>query len=106
MESEISSHIHHSYSRIDFLLLDVCFKSEVHSCGHYSIVISDHVPVSIEISFPSGVDPPSRQGRLNSSFLAQASFKESLHSLISLFFDAKMVLQRPLDTLFGKLRMC
>ena len=79
------SHVHHLYSRIDFFLLDNYFLSEVHSCEYHSIVISDHTPVSIEIGFPSRV-PPSRQWRLNSSLLAQASFKEFLHLQISLFF--------------------
>ena len=80
------SHVHHSYSRIDFFLLDNYFSSEVHSCEYHSIVISDHAPVSVDINFPRRV-PPSRQWRLNSSLLAQASFKDFLHTQISLFFD-------------------
>lgn len=80
------SHVHHSYSRIDFFLLDNYFLPEVRSCEYHSIVISDHAPVSTEIRFPSRV-PPSRQWRLNSSLLAQASFKDFLNTQISLFFD-------------------
>lgn len=80
------SHVHHSYSRIDFFLLDNYFLSEVHSCEYHSIVISDHTPVSVDINFPRRV-PPSRQWRLNSSLLTQASFKDFLQTQISFFFD-------------------
>ena len=66
--------------------MDNYFSSEVHSCEYHSIVISDHAPVSVDINFPRRV-PPSRQWRLNSSLLAQASFKDFLHTQISLFFD-------------------
>ena len=56
------SHVHHSYSRIDFFLLDNHFLTGVHSCEYHSIVISDHAPVSVDISFQSRA-PPSRQWR-------------------------------------------
>lgn len=82
----IFSHVHRSYSQIDFFLLDNYFSSEIHSCEYHSIVISDHAPVSVDINFPSRV-PPSRQWRLNSSLLAQASFKDFLNTQMSLFFD-------------------
>ena len=80
------SHVHRSYSRIDFFLLDNYFSSEIHSCEYHSIVISDHAPVSVDICLPSNI-PPSRRWRLNSSLLAQASFKDFLNVQISLFFD-------------------
>lgn len=80
------SHVHHSYSRIDFFLVDNYFLSKIHACQYHSIVISDHAPVSVDIGFPKHA-APSRQWRLNSSLLAQASFKDFLHTQISLFFD-------------------
>lgn len=80
------SHVHHSYSRIDFFLLDNYFLSAVHSCEYHSIVISDHAPTSVDIGFPSRV-PHTRQWRLNSSLLAQAPFKAFLDMQISFFFD-------------------
>ena len=43
-------------------------------------------PYLLRLAFLA-VSPASRQCRLNSSLLAQASFKEFLHSQISLFFD-------------------
>lgn len=80
------SHVHRSYSRIDFFLLDNYFSSEVQSCEYHSIVISDHAPVSVDINFPNHT-PLSRQWRLNSSWLTQGSFIDFLNTQISLFVD-------------------
>lgn len=80
------SHVHRSYSRIDFFLLDNRFLSCLNSCEYHSIVISDHAPTSVDVNFSSRV-PPSRQWRLNSALLALAPFKEFLEVQISFFFD-------------------
>lgn len=44
------SHRHHSYSQIDFFLVDDRLLSKVKSCVYHSIVISDHAPTSMEIN--------------------------------------------------------
>ena len=80
------SHVHRSYSRIDFFLLDSYFLPYLDSCEYHSIVISDHAPTSADICFASRV-PPSRQWRFNSSLLAQPLFKDYLEEHISIFFD-------------------
>lgn len=40
------SNVHHSYSRIDFFLLDVRLLSKIVTTEYHSIVISDHAPTS------------------------------------------------------------
>lgn len=45
------------------------------------------MPLCLQKSGSPVVSPPSRQWRLNSSLLAQASFKDFLNTQISLFFD-------------------
>lgn len=100
------SHVHHSFSRIDFFLLDNYFLSEVHSCEYHSIVISDHAPVSIEIGFPSRVPPPD-SGDLTPPCWPKLPLKNSFirRSPCSLTL---MTLQRSLDAPYGKLlrRLC
>lgn len=51
------SHVHHTYTRIDFFLLDKRLLHNVLSCKYHSIVISDHAPTSVNINFPRGKTP-------------------------------------------------
>ena len=80
------SHRHHTYSRIDFFLLDNRLLSKVISCEYHSMVISDHAPTSVVISLPRSYTP-SRQWRFNSQMLSDDAFKEFLTTNIGVFFD-------------------
>lgn len=42
------SHVHHSFSRIDYFLLDNRFLHSVQSCSYDTILISDHAPTTQE----------------------------------------------------------
>ena len=79
------SHVHLTYSRIDFFLVDDRLLSKVKSCKYHSIVISDHAPTSMEINLSRSY-VPSRQGRFNSPLLSDNTVKEFLTSQIGLFF--------------------
>ena len=47
------SHVHRSYSRIDFFLTDNRLLHWIDSSEYHSIVISDHAPTSIIMHFPN-----------------------------------------------------
>ena len=80
------SHVHHSYSRIDFFLLDNKLLHNILSCDYHSIVISDHAPTSIDVNFPRG-RPPTKTWRFNSHLLSEPKFKDFLTTHIQIFFD-------------------
>ena len=80
------SPVHHSFSRIDFFLIDNTLLHNVQSCDYHSIVISDHAPTSIEINFPHG-RPPSRFWRFSPQLMSEPSFKDLLTSQIKFFFE-------------------
>ncbi len=79
------SHVHHSYSRIDFFLVDNRLLSNVLSCEYHSIVISDHAPTSTDINL-SQFTSFSKQWHFPSMFLARDEFKQFLTEQIALFF--------------------
>lgn len=80
------SHVHRSYTRIDFFLLDNRLLHDVLSCEYHSIVISDHAPVSLHIHFSQG-RPPTKFWRFNSHLLSEPKFKDFVASQIQLFFE-------------------
>lgn len=80
------SHVHHTYSRIDFFLLDNRLLSNVLSCDYHSIVISDHAPTSLDINFPNH-NRSFKPWRFNSNLLANDLLVDSLRSNIELFFE-------------------
>ena len=43
--------VHHTFTWIDYFLLDNRFLSSAHSCSYDATVISDHAPVILEIQF-------------------------------------------------------
>ena len=45
------SGVHHSFSRIDYFFIDRTRMSSVHSVDYLAIVISDHAPLQLDISF-------------------------------------------------------
>lgn len=80
------SHVHHSYSRIDFFLLDNRLISNINSCEYHSIVISDHAPTSLDIQFPN-YSRILKPWRFNSHLLSNDPLVDFLRSNIQLFFE-------------------
>lgn len=80
------SHVHHTYSRIDFFLLDNRLMHLVNTCEYHSIVISDHAPTSVDITLPQG-KPTVKRWQLNHCLLSDDDFKEFLSKEISFFFQ-------------------
>lgn len=79
------SHIHHSYSQIDFFLLDVRLLSKIITTEYHSIAISDHAPTSLNLALFTRLQPL-RPWRFNSVLLAEEHYKQFLQSQITMFF--------------------
>ena len=85
-EFSFFSHVHHSFSRIDFFLLDNKLLQNTVACDYHSIVISDHAPTSVDITF-SPCRPPHKSWKFNSQLLSEAKFKDFLTKQINFFFE-------------------
>lgn len=76
------SHRHHTFSRIDFFLLDNNLIHLVNLCVYHPIAISDHSPTSVDINFPLGMSPPPLW-KFNSPLLSDSEFRDYLSTLSS-----------------------
>ncbi len=76
------SNTYHSYTRIDYFLLDNRLLGNVTSCSYHSITISDHGAVSLYITLPNCYRP-SRGWRLNPLLLADEQLIRHISSQIS-----------------------
>lgn len=78
------SHVHYTFSRIDFFLLENKLLNCVNACTHHTVVISGHAPVSIYvILFSSRFTPPA--WRFDSSRSSDDKFKDFVASQINLY---------------------
>uniref|UniRef100_A0A3P9JW43 Reverse transcriptase domain-containing protein n=1 Tax=Oryzias latipes TaxID=8090 RepID=A0A3P9JW43_ORYLA len=80
------SHVHRTFSRIDFFLLDVRLLSNLVSVDYHGIAISDHSPVSLDLAILSR-PRLLNQWRFNAVLLAEESYKEFIQSQLTLFFE-------------------
>lgn len=69
------SHVHRTYSRIDFFLVDNRLLHWVSSSEYHCIVISDHAPTSVVINFPNH-NPPHTQWKFSHFLLNNPNFKK------------------------------
>ena len=88
-EYSFFSHVHHTYSRIDYLLMDKRLMPQVRSCVYHSIVISDHAPVVMSLALP-GVPRPVRRWRFNSTLLSDDDFVKYVEGEIKFFFETNI----------------
>lgn len=101
------SHVHHTFSRIDFFLLDNKLLQDVICCTYHPLVISDHVPVSVNINLSLG-NYMFRPWRFPSIKLSDDSFTDFIKSQIDLYFElnqtpeiGKVYCGKPLKLSFG-----
>jgi hypothetical protein len=76
------SHVHRTYSRINFFLVDDRLLSKVDYCKYHRIVLSDHAPPPPLRSTYLRSYAPSRQWLFNFQMLFDDNFKEFLTSQI------------------------
>lgn len=80
------SPVHHSYSRIDFFLVDKSIVPFVSSSMYHSIVISDHAPSSFVLSLPTQ-HSSFKPWRLNTLLLADEEFITFLTKEINMYLE-------------------
>lgn len=78
------SSVHHTYSRIDYFLLDNSLIPFVSRCKYHAIVISDHCPVQLDIVFPETC-ASQRVWRFDTSLLADEVFMTVFTAKIDVF---------------------
>ena len=81
--------VHHTFSHIDFFLLDKKLLPQLRAVSYYAIVISDHAPVTLELSFPD--KPNSRcPWHFNPLLLSDEAFTNHIASEIHLFVSTNV----------------
>lgn len=79
------SPVHHSYSRIDYFLVDSKLLSSVRRCDYEAIVISDHAPHLMQLAFLNKSMP--RTWRFNNLLLAEKPFRDFISAQTELFLS-------------------
>ena len=97
------SPVHHSFSRIDIFLLDSRALSLVKNIQYNSIVISDHSPVQLDISFPECIKPQ-RTWRFDPLMLSRDSFKTLISKHIDDFMKTNQTPDVSLSTIWEALK--
>ena len=80
------SNAHHTYTRIDYFLLDNRLLPKVKMCSYTSIVISDHGAILFDLDLPNR-PPSNRIWRLNPLLLLDEKFVEFISSQIDFFLE-------------------
>lgn len=70
------SPVHHSYSRIDFFLIDSKLLSSVKGCEYETIVLSDHSPVVLQLTL--GHKHSSRVWRFDNCLLSDKKISRGI----------------------------
>lgn len=85
-EYSFFSHVHHTFTRIDYFLIDNQLIPAVKSCDYQSIVILDHAPLTLSMCLPN-LPPIRRRWRFNSTLLSDAKFVKFMEEQIISFFE-------------------
>ena len=80
------SNVHHTYTRIDYFLLDNKILEKTHSCTYHGITVSDHAAISFVLEIPN-IPRPRRNWRFNTVLLADDDFNKMITSEIEFFLD-------------------
>lgn len=78
------SHVHHSYTRIDYFFLDRAFQPFLISANYSTITISDHAPVILDLNFKSK-PKEYRVWRLDTTLLSTEEFCSTITQAIDVF---------------------
>lgn len=97
------SPVHHSYSRIDFFIVDKIILPNITGCQYNSIVISDHSPVQIDVIFPE-CPRPRRTWRLDPLLMSKDSFKNMLSEQIDYFLNLNQTPEIQMNVLWEALK--
>lgn len=78
--------VHHTFSPIDYFFLDNGLIPRVQSCAYRSIVISDHAPLTLDLTFLN-LASSRRNWHFNISLLADENFVSLKADQISFIFN-------------------
>lgn len=84
-EYSFFSHVPHTFTRIDYFLIDNELILLTRSCAYQGIVISDHAPVVLSLALP-GLPQIKKHWRLNSTLLSDNDFVTFMEEHISFLF--------------------
>ena len=97
------SHVHQTYSRIDYFFLDKKLLPNLRQCTYESIVISDHSPLLLELEFPQR-PPMCYQWHLNPILLSDKEFVNFISSEITLFLETNSTPGMSCSTIWESLK--
>lgn len=80
------SHVHHTYSRIDYFFIDKTLLPAVEKAEYMAIVESDHAPVILDLTFSQNL-APHNTWRLNTALLADDHFCKRISGAIDEFLS-------------------
>lgn len=98
------SNVHHTYTRIDYFLLDNRLLPKVKTCSYTSIIISDHSALQFDLDLPNR-PPPIRIWRLNPLLLSDEKFVEFISSQIKFFLETNTSPEVSFATLWETLKV-
>lgn len=78
------SQVHHTFTHIDYFLVDSRLLSSVSNCKYDAFVISDHAPITINICFKNFISMHA-PWRLNTRLLLNANFVNLVSQQIDFF---------------------
>lgn len=79
------SHVHKSYTRIDYFLADSRLISDIDQIKYHNIIISDHRPVSLKLHL--SLPRKTYSWRFKPSLLADQAFKDYIKTYILQFLE-------------------
>ena len=79
------SHVHRSYTRIDYFLVDSRLISNIDHTKYHSIIISDHSPITLKLQL--SLPRQAYSWRFNPFLLTDQAFKEYITLHISQFLE-------------------
>lgn len=79
------SPVHHSYSRIDFFLIDSRLISTVKYCDYEAVVLSDHGPVILQLTLTK--KPVPKIWRFDNGLLSDKAFVEQIKTHINVYLS-------------------
>ncbi len=80
------SHVHHSYSRLDYFLVSSSLLSDISDTEIHPIAVSDHAAVSLTL-VNKKASPPSNNWRFNTSLLKDDDFIKYFKEEWALYLD-------------------
>lgn len=97
------SHVHHTYTRIDYFFIDNLLINSIGFCSYESITVSDHAPLVLKIAF-QGCDSVRKLWRLDPLLLTDEQFVSNISSKVKIFLNENRTPGMPNKTVMEALK--